>query len=100
MFGRITNGYLSSVGPLVQFVIYTVCGFSIVSLDLMMWGFTGGPVNAIPYLALVGGLLLFTVLPGIALFLPRLAACVALLAAALILPWPLFVLFEEHDLSA
>src|SRR5438477_8919964 len=34
-----------------------------------------------------------------ALFFPRLAACGALLGVTLILPWPLFVLFTEHDRS-
>ena len=84
---------------MVQFTVYAISGFAVLWLNLMMWGFTAGPVNATPYLALVGALTLFTVAPGIALFVPRIAACLALVAAALIIPWPLFVWFKEHNLS-
>jgi len=46
---------------MVQFTVYAISGFAVLWLNLMMWGFTAGPVNATPYLALVGALTLFTV---------------------------------------
>jgi hypothetical protein len=83
----------------IQFIVFALTGFATVWINTFFWGFTVGPVNAIPYLALVGGLLLFIVVSAVALFLPRLGSLLALIACALIIPWPLFILLQEHDAS-
>jgi hypothetical protein len=84
---------------MIQFIIYAISGFCVVWLNLLLWGFTGGPVNYIPYFALIGGLLLFIVSAPIAIFLPRIAAGLALIGSALVIPWPLLILFQESDWS-
>jgi hypothetical protein len=94
--------YLCLVRPkthVTQFIVFALTGFATVWINTFFWGFTAGPVNAIPYFALVGGLLLFIVVSAVALFLPRLGSLLALIACALIIPWPLFILVQEHDAS-
>jgi len=83
----------------IQFVVFAICGFVIVFINTFFWGFTAGPASAIPYFALVGGLLLFVVASGVVLFLPRLGSLLALIAFVLIIPWPLLILVREHDAS-
>src|SRR5262245_64954002 len=84
---------------MIQFIVFALTGFATVWTNTFFWGFTAGPVNAIPYFALVGGLLLFVVGSAVALFLPRLGSLLALIACALIVSWPLFILVQEHDAS-
>src|SRR5689334_14957055 len=65
-----------------------------------MWGFSAGPVNAVPYVALVGGIMLLLVAAPVSLFLARVGAVVALLGSVLVLVWPLAVAVSEADASA
>ena len=84
---------------MIQFIVFALSGFVIVWINTFFWGFTAGPASAVPYFALVGGLLLFVLAPGIVLFVPRLGSLIALIAAAVIIPWPLLILVQEHDAS-
>jgi hypothetical protein len=81
----------------IQFVVFAICGFFIVFINTFFWGFSAGPATAVPYFALIGGLLLFVVASGVVLFLPRLGSLLACIAIALIIPWPVFILVREHD---
>jgi hypothetical protein len=65
----------------------------------VLLGLHSGPANVVPYFALVGGILLFIVASAFVLFLPRLGSLVGLAACALIVPWPLLILVQEHDVS-
>jgi hypothetical protein len=87
------------VKRVIQFIVFAVAGFVIVFVNTFFWGFTAGPATAVPYFALVGGLLLFIVASAVTLFLPRLGSLLALIGCALIIPWPLSILVQEHDAS-
>src|SRR5258705_12163547 len=94
--------YLFLVRPkthVIQFIVFALAGFATVWINTFFWGFTAGPANVVPYFALVGGLLLFIVASAVVLFLPRLGSLVGLAACALIVPWPLLILVQEHDVS-
>jgi hypothetical protein len=80
-----------------QFIAYTLCGFVLLFIELTLWGVTAGPANALPYFILLGALLVFLVAAPGALFVPRIAACIAIVGSAPILAWPVEILIREHD---
>ena len=82
---------------MIQFFTYFILGFCITWLNLFMWGLSNGPVNAVPYFALLGSLLLLIVAASLALFLSRIAAVVALVATLFVLPWPIMILLAENS---
>ena len=84
---------------LILYVVYMVCGFVILSINLTLWAFTAGPLNILPYLSVTASLILFVVLSALALFLPRIASCGAVLAALIMLSAPVWILANEKDLS-
>jgi hypothetical protein len=84
---------------MIQFIIYFLCGFCVTWLNLFMWGFSNGPANIAPYFALIGSLLLFIAADSLALFLPRIADSVGLIAAIFILPQSFTILLLEHSLT-
>ena len=84
---------------MIQFIVFAIAGFVIVFVNTFFWGFTAGPASAVPYFALIGGLLLFIVASAVVLFLPRLGALLGLAASVLVIPWPLLILVQEHDAS-
>ena len=94
-----TPEYMLGCSTMIQFALYFITGFCVVWLNLFMWGFSNGPASAIPYFSVVGSLLLFVVATPLSLFLSRIAALVALIGTALILPQPVFILLREASLT-
>jgi hypothetical protein len=72
----------------VPFAVYAIAGFIELWLLLLAWGFSRGPVDALPYLALIGCLALVLLAAPMALFTPRIAAALALPSALLAFAWP------------
>jgi hypothetical protein len=91
---------LRNWSAMLQFIVYFICGFCVAWLNLFMWGFSNGPASAAPYLAVVGSLFLFVIVSPLALFLPRIAASVGLVAVLLILLQPFYLLLIEHSFTA
>src|SRR5437870_2890069 len=83
----------------VLYTLYMICGFVIMWINLTLFGFTAGPVNVLPYISVAASLILFVVVSALALFLPRLASCAAIIAAAAMLLQPAWVFWNEKDLS-
>lgn len=77
------------------FLVFLTCGLVELWALLVMWGFSAGPVNSAPYVALIGCLLLLLAAAPLALFLTRVSAAVALVGAAMALAWPVAIAFEE-----
>jgi hypothetical protein len=80
-----------------EFIVFALTGFVIVFVNTFFWGFTAGPASAVPYFALIGGLLLFVVASALVFFMPRVGSLLGLIASVVILPWPIIVLLQEHD---
>lgn len=80
--------------PVIYFLIYLVTGVGELWLLLFFWGFSGGPANAVPFVTLVGCLVLMLA-AALALFFKRLSALVALVGAALALTWPVAAAFDS-----
>ena len=73
-----------------RFLVFVLCGFGEMWLLLSMWGIAT-PINAVPFVALVGCLTLIFVAAPLALFFVRLSAAVGILSAAVIRAWPAIV---------
>jgi hypothetical protein len=89
---------LSFASTIDQFILYFICGFYETWLIFFMWGFSNGPANGIPYFAAVGSVLLLIVPAPLVLFVPRIAAAVAVAIVGVALPWPALILIHEHSL--
>jgi hypothetical protein len=66
-----------------------VAGFLDLWFLLTLWGFTDGPIGAIPYIALVGCLVLLLLAAPLAVVIDRVGAAVAILGATLACAWAL-----------
>jgi hypothetical protein len=74
---------------IVLSLLYGVAGFLELWFLLTLWGFTNGPINVTPYIALVGCLLLFLLAAPMAVLVDRVGAAVAVLGAVLACAWAL-----------
>ena len=70
-----------------RFAIYALAGFIEIWFLLFFWGFSNGPVDAYPYVALLGCLILLLLAAPLALFLDRIAAAIAIPGALLAAGW-------------
>ncbi|MCI0404642.1 MAG: hypothetical protein L0Z48_01865 [candidate division Zixibacteria bacterium] len=82
------------------FFVFLFCGLGELWALLVMWGFSAGAANAVPFVTLVGCLALLFLAAPLALFLRRLAAAIALPAAAVALTWPIGIAFFESAIGA
>ena len=82
------------------FAVFLVSGLLELWGLLMLWGFSRGPVNAMPLVTLVGCLLLLLIASPLALFLPRVSPVVAAIGAALVLTWPVAIARAEPVIQA
>jgi hypothetical protein len=81
------------------FLVFAICGFLEAWALLMMWGFSAGPTNAVPFVTLVGALILLLISAPLALFIPRLSSAIAILASTLLLVWPAAIVISDSDPS-
>ena len=81
------------------YLVFALCGFLETWALLMLWGYSAGPINAVPYITLVGGLILILVSAPLAVFMPRFSVASALLACALMFVWPASIFVSESGLS-
>ena len=79
---------------IVLSLLYGVAGFLDLWFLLTLWGFTNGPIDAIPYVALVGCLLLLLLAAPLAVLIDRVGAVVAIPGAVLACAWALAALRE------
>jgi hypothetical protein len=85
---------------MVAFAVYLLTGLLELWALLLVWGFSAGPVNATPFVALIGCLILMLIASPLVLFLSRLSALFALVGAALVLAWPAAFVREEPIVEA
>jgi hypothetical protein len=81
------------------FLVFAVCGFIATWALLMLWGFSAGAINAVPYVTLVGSMVLMLVSAPLALFVPRFSAATAVLASLLLLVGPASTVAFDSDPS-
>jgi hypothetical protein len=72
---------------MARFAVYALGGLVELWFLLFMWGFSRGPANALPYLALIGCLTLVLLAAPLALLFDRLASVLALFGGVLACAW-------------
>ena len=56
------------------YLSYFLYGFTMFYANMVLWGFSAGPINIIPYITLVSSILLFAIASGLSLFYPKVAS--------------------------
>ncbi len=80
---------------MVLFFIFLTSGFFELCLLLFFWGYSAGPMNAVPFVTLIGCFILMFAAAPLALFFKRISALVALVGAALAFSWPVAAAFDS-----
>ena len=76
-------------------LVFIVCAYVELFFLLTLWGVSAGPTNAVPFVALLGCLILLLVAAPLVMFLPRVSSATAILGSVLVLVWPLSFLASD-----
>lgn len=82
------------------FFVFLICGLGELWALLFMWGFSAGVVNAVPFVTMLGCLVVLFLATPLALFFARPAAVIAVLGAAVTLTWPVGIALHESVIGA
>ena len=80
---------------MTSFLVFIVCAYVELFALLTLWGVSAGPTNAVPFIALLGCLILLLVASPLVMFLPRVGSATAILGSSLVLVWPLSFLMSD-----
>lgn len=89
----------SDAKRMTLFVVSLTCGILELWLLLFFWGFSAGPTNAAPFIALVGCFTLLFAAAPLALFFERISGLFGMVGAALTLTWPVAAAFDSSTVE-